>query len=298
MSAAAPARTLRARALALSRREGSTRTLALLRISLALLVYTRWARDFQLFRDMQPDRIEVASGAFFALSVVLYLSTAGMLFGLWTRLSTALAGLSVLTVVIGVGEVGGHEPYTHHHTWALAVGVALLALTPCGRSLSVDRWRALRRADRTGQPAPAERGPLWALPLLGVHVSAIYGWGTVSKLTAGYLSGARFEHYLMYLYWGSDLPEGPLFSALVLACAWGSVLLEPALAVGLWIPRTRAACFAIGLLFHGLIYYTLPVGTFSLTMWALYLAFLDPDAAHRGLDRMLGLRPSEARDAP
>ena len=28
------------------------------------------------------------------------------------------------------------------------------------------------------------------------------------------------------------------------------------------------------------------------------LAFLDPDAVHRGLDRMLGLRPSEARDAP
>lgn len=278
-------------------REGSTRTLALLRVSLALLVYARWGRDFQLFRDMQPDRIDMASGAFFALSAALTLSTTGMLLGAASRVSTALAGLSTLAVVLWVGETLGHEPYTHHNTWALALGVALLALTPCGRSLSVDRWLAVSRARRAGEAPPPERGPLWALPLLGVHVSAIYLWGTVAKLTVGYLSGARFEHYLMYLYLGSDVPSGWLWSAAIFVFVWTGVLLEPVLAVGLWFRRPRAVLFWVGLAFHGIIYWTLPVGTFSLTMWALYLAFLDPDAVHVGIDRMLGVE-SPARHPP
>ncbi len=276
------------RLLALSRRQGSTRSLGLLRICLALLVYTRWAHDFQLFREWQPNRIDMPTGAFIALSIGLYLSTGMMLVGAFSRVATALAGASTLAIVIGVGHLLGHEPYTHHHTWALALGVALLALTPCGGSFSLDRWWALRRADRAGQPPPTEQGELWALPLLGLHVSAIYLYGTWAKLTPGYLSGARMQHYLMTLYTGSDLPQGLLADALIQLSTWGSILIEPLLAIGLWIPRLRRWLLPVGLLFHGFIYWSLPVGTFSMTIAALYLAFLDPDASHRAIDRLLG----------
>ena len=269
-------------------RRGSTRTLGLMRIALALLLYARWANELQLFRDMQPDRIQIPSAAFFAISAVFYASTTAMLFGLWSRWSTAAAGLTALVLVIGVGELAGHEPYTHHHTWCLALGVALLALTPCGGSWSVDRWRAVRRAEAAGAPPPPEEGPLWALPLIGLHVCAIYLWGTWAKLNPGYMSSARFDHFLMYLYFGSDIPDGRLFRAWQLAQTWTGILIEPLLAVGLWHPRARRWLLPVGLLFHGIIYWTLPVGTFSLTMWALYLAFVDPDAAHAAIDRLSG----------
>jgi hypothetical protein len=45
-----------------------------------------------------------------------------------------------------------------------------------------------------------------------------------------------------------------------------------------------------GLVLHALIYYLTPVGTYTATMWLLYLAFVDPDATHRLIDRMSGHR--------
>jgi hypothetical protein len=269
-------------------RRGSPRTLALMRISLALLLFSRWARELQMFRDMQPDRIDMPSVQFWALSTIFYASTTSMLFGAWSRLSTAVAGLSALTLVVYVGEVLGHEPYTHHHTWALALGVALLALTPCGGSWSWDRWRVVQRAEAAGETPPPEEGPLWALPLIAVHVCAIYIWGTYAKLSPAYMNSARMDHYMMFLYFGSDIPDGGLFRAFQLAQSWVGILIEPVLAVGLWFRRSRRWLFPIGLAFHGYIYWTLPVGTFSMTMWALYIAFLDPDAVHRAIDRMAG----------
>ncbi len=277
-------------------REGSTRTLALMRISLSMLLFARWARDLQMFRDMQPDRLDMPSLQFWALSTVFYASTTAMFFGVWSRLSTALAGLSALVLVMGLGEFMGHEPYTHHHTWALALGVALLSLTPCGGSWSWDRWRVVKKAEAAGVAPPPESGPLWALPLIAVHVCAIYIWGTQAKLYPAYMDGSRMDHYMMHLYFGSDIPDGSMFRAWQLLQSWVGILIEPVLAVGLWFRKPRRWLFPIGLAFHGYIYWTLPVGTFSLTMWALYLAFLDPDAVHAAVDRMAG-RPAPAEAA-
>ncbi len=70
--------------------------------------------------------------------------------------------------------------------------------------------------------------------------------------------------------------------------AIGSVMFEYTLSFGLWIPRWKRWLIPIGLAFHGLIYLTMPVMVFTVTVWLLYLLFLPPDAVHRAIDRLSG----------
>lgn len=261
---------LRDRAVALLDEQGSTRPAAALRVGVVWVLWSRFAAELELFMDLRPERL--------ALSISFYASTTLFLLGAWSRLSGLWVGATALTLHLGLGVAQGVEPYQHHHVVALVYGAALIALLPTGGSWSLDRWWAVRRAERAGQPPPAERGPTWARHLLSLHVVSIYAWGTVAKLSPAYLNGDRFTHYLMRLYLGSDLPSFPGFGALMVALAWSAILIEPMIALGLLWARTRWAALWLGLAFHGIIYWTLPVGTFSVTMGLFYLAFFPPDA--------------------
>lgn len=261
--------------------EGSTRPVALIRLGLVPLLWSKWGGDFLLYLD-KPLHQQLVGLSF-------YLSTPLLFFGVWTRFAAAWAGLTLLAIYYWIGHVDGVEPYVHHHTGLLALATALLALTPCGRSLSFDRWFALRRARGRGGAAPPEHAPLWGQRLLALQVSVLYFATTWDKLTPPFLSGVRLQHHFMYLYLGSNYPAGSWYPVLCQVLAVTTVILEGALAVGLWIPRVRRVVLPLGMLFHGILYVTLPVSTFSLTMWLLYLAFLDPARVHRFVDTLVGV---------
>ncbi|MFM2244945.1 MAG: hypothetical protein RL071_1019 [Pseudomonadota bacterium] len=274
------ARRLGAGIVGLLAEEASTRSSALLRVGVVLLLWSRFAAEWSLFMDLEPWKV--------ALSTSFYASTTLFLVGFASRLTGLWTAANGLLLAFWVGVHKGVEPYQHHHVMALVLGAAIIALLPTGGSLSVDRWRAVRRAARLGLAPPPERGPTWARHLLTLHLVCIYAFGSLAKLSPAYLRGDRFTHYLMRLYIGSDLPEGAWFGPLMAAVAWGSVLIEPFIAVGLLVPRLRGAAIITGLVFHGLIYWTLPVGTFSLTMGLFYLAAVPPDAVDAGLRRLAG----------
>ena len=103
----------------------------------------------------------------------------------------------------------GREPWTHHHTYLLAVAALLIALTPCGRSYSVDRYLAVMRAGHAGLPPPAERGNLWGLRLIVVQLSVLYFFSAFDKTSYAFLSGARLEQIFLWYYAGSDYPGMP-----------------------------------------------------------------------------------------
>jgi hypothetical protein len=260
---------VRTAAVAVLSEEGSTRPAAALRVGLVLVLWSRFAAELELFMGLAPERL--------ALSLSFYASTTLFLLGAWSRLTGAWVALTALWLHFGLGVRGGVEPYQHHHVVALALGAALIALLPTGGSWSLDRLWALRRAERAGQPPPPERGPTWARHLLALHVVSIYGWGTFAKLSPAYLNGDRFTHYLMRLYFGSDLPSFPGFGALMVVLAWSAIFIEPMIGLGLLFRRTRWAALWLGLAFHGLIYWTMPVGTFTVTMWLFFIAFFPPD---------------------
>jgi hypothetical protein len=260
--------------------EGSTRTVGLIRMGVVALLWDRFAADLLFYRA--DDAVELA------ISATFFVATSLLFVGLWTTFSAALNAATMLTIFVFLGHVRDVEPYRHHHVFLLVSSSVLLALTPCGRSFSLDRARALRRALGRGGAAPPERGPLHGQRLLAMQISAVYLWATWDKLTPGFLSGERLQHILIDRYFTSDPVTLPGFAALCAVGAVGTVVIESALAVGLWVRRVQVPLMVLGAIFHGMLFVVLPVGPFSLNMILLYLAFLDPAVVHRAVDRMVG----------
>ena len=153
--------------------EGSTRPAALMRIGLVALIWTRYASDFLLFRNLEPY--------YLLHGISLFVATTLLFFGAWTRIAAVWTAITLVSFYYYLGFAKGIEPYTHHHTYLLGISACLLALSPCGASYSWDRWRALRRAEKAGAPAPLERGPQWAIRLIALQVTLIYFWSAFEK---------------------------------------------------------------------------------------------------------------------
>ncbi len=268
--------------------EASSRSAALIRIGVAALMWARWASELLLYRDLSGPGLALAA-AFFVVTTMLFV-------GFRSRLAAALAGLVGFTMYFHFGHALGREPWTHHHVYLLSVAALLLALTPCGASYSLDRYFAVRSAEKYGRRPPPERGNLWGLRLIALTLSVLYLFSAIDKTDYGFLSGARLEHLVLWFYTGSDYPAVPGFGLLVMLAAWTVVALEYALAFGLNFAATRRWLILPGLAFHAILYMALPVYTFSLTMALLYLAYVDADAVHRLIDRMSGFGQPMGQD--
>lgn len=264
-------------------REASTRSIGLLRIALAVVVVVRFG-DLLTFRgDADPLRL--------GLVIAFWIASPAMLVGWRSRLSTAATAAVIMMCAYRFGEVGGQSGWTHHHVYLLLAAVLCAAVCPCGRSYSLDRWRAVTAAERAGATSPPERGLVWAQTLIAVQLSAVYFWGAVDKLNPGWLRGEKFEAQLLQFLFGSDPPDFPGWRALLIAMSLGTVALELALAVGLWFRRARRWLIPAGVALHVFIYLTLPVNVFSALSLVLYLAYFDPDDVHAAIDRLSGRDP-------
>ena len=200
----------------------STRSVGLIRIGLVLLIWSRWAGELILCRDIRLSAI-LLNSAFFLL-------TGLMCVGLWTRVSSM--GTAILLSIRFIT----HQPSQHHHTFLLIISTLFIVLTPCGRSYSLDRWLALRRALKSGVPSPPETGNLWGLRLIAIQLSMVYFWTAYAKLYWGFLSGAGLELLAYNYYAGYDYASIPGFSTLCFIAAITTVILEFSLAFGLYIP--------------------------------------------------------------
>jgi hypothetical protein len=176
-------------------REGSTRAAALLRIGLAVLVMTRVGSAMML-----SPRIGLAQAC---VLLFFWAGSLAMLAGFHAQLAAA----TTTVALIAAGPVMHAHGWSHHHVYLLIAATACIAFTPCGRSYSLDRWRALGRCETNGTPLPRERGLLGAQLLIGVQLSAVYFWGAIDKCTLGWLSGDKLESQLMFHVFDSDPPD-------------------------------------------------------------------------------------------
>lgn len=268
--------------------QGSTRSAALLRIGLAAVALAQLGGEVQLFAA--PDALSAALGLSF------YLSVPAMLVGYRTRLATAWAAATLVATYHHRGHGLGEVQFVQHQSWLLAISVCFLALTPSGRSFSVDRWLRLRRLssapgrearDPAARAWEAETGSLWGLRLAGLQVSLVYLFGAIHKTNPAFLRGDRLEQMAMSFYLGSE-PAPEVLVPLLPAAAASVVFLEYALSIGLWIRRARRALLVAGALMHVAFHVLLPVGTFSVLMIVLYVAFLDPAAVRHITDALIG----------
>ncbi|HEU4404737.1 MAG TPA: HTTM domain-containing protein [Polyangiaceae bacterium] len=271
--------------------EGSTRTAAILRLGLVLQLWCRWALDFTPFHTTSPD-VRAIGASFFASSLLFFA-------GLKTRLAGAWLSLTLVAAYYHLGvRLGMHDEFSHHHTRLLATATCLVALAPSGRSLSADRYLENVRAAREGRAPSPERGPLWAQRLVALQVSVLYLFTAIDKTQPAFLNGTRLEQIYLHLYAGSDYPAWAGFHELAVAAAIATVALEYALAFGLWVPRWRRVLAPLGVAFHLVLYYCVPLRTFTASMCLLYLAFVDPDRVHAFIDTLLGRGDAPPGPAP
>ena len=120
--------------------EGSSRSSALIRITLAAIFWARLANDMILYRDQ--------SAVGLLLSLSFFISTTALMIGFHSRTAALWAGIIGFTVYY-FGQDLGRSPWVHHHTYLLSIAILMLALTPCGRSYSLDicccpDWRSMQ----------------------------------------------------------------------------------------------------------------------------------------------------------
>jgi hypothetical protein len=158
-----------------------------------------------------------------------------------------------------------------------------VALMPAGECWSLD-------ARRRGGSQP--RAP-WGLRLLQVQVSLLYAASVVAKLHGtswqdGSAVGRAVQLVdLQRLVVPHTLATSVTLSALL---TYGTLVVEAALVVGLWMPRARWWVMAGGVAIHLGIEATLLVGWFSLTVISCYLAFVPGPVLRTAVKRVVGAR--------
>ena len=254
--------------------EGSTRSSAVIRIGIVLLVWTRWAGELIFQFDTSFSGI--------CLSLNFYLASLLMLLGYKTRLVTMwLAGV-LFVMYYHYGVTTGAKPWGQHHTYLLTFLTFLSALTPAGKSYSLDRYLALR--SKRKDVATVEWGNLFGLRLMALQLSALYFWTAFDKSDLAWLSGERLQFIFTWYYFSPEYPGWPYFPALMSAMACFVLVLEYTLVFGLFIQRWQKFLIPMGIFLHLSFYVFLVVKTFSLSCILMYLAFVPAKTVHDFLE--------------
>jgi hypothetical protein len=260
-------------------------------------------------RGLAVARLMLMGVLFFRTMEPLYMGNLG---DPWARLATLLLVLSACSAFVGyrtrislvVVLLSFYYLHVYHGMFLgearLKRGIQLgqvlfgLALSPCGRSLSVDRWLAVRSARAEGREPPPEEGPRWTVWIFAISLSAMYFWAGVDKVDPGWLTGQRVDRLFLLAVGSSDteaLYPG-LVKALAVSSAWFVVLAEFVLALGLLVPRWRPYMVIPGLALHLGIWMLIGVWPFTISCISNYAVIASPALIHRFFD-LVSVRSSE-----
>jgi vitamin K-dependent gamma-carboxylase len=281
-------------------REVSMRALALLRIpaGTAVLLHLRPflsdGLDGRIYRDAfyEPYAAwypELPREAYVGLLWLGAAAAVAMSLGFITRMATAT------TFVIVAYNLFLSTTHFHNNRAYLLIVLALLAVAPCGRELSVDA--RLRR--RRGQPALSASAPAWPLWLLRFECAAVYGASGVSKLLdpdwfGGTVTWQRVSRAREQLDawplpdWAVSLLTDRGFHT---GAAKFVVLTELFIAAALWSRRTRYAAVWVAVVFHLAIELSAAVQVFSFLGIAVLVIWAVPSTR----DRVLSIDPTAGR---
>jgi uncharacterized membrane protein YphA (DoxX/SURF4 family) len=174
--------------------------------------------------------------------------------------------------------------HMHNNTAYLVMVLAILAMAPCGRELSVDAWWRRRR----GHPLDPT-GPAWPIWLLRFECSLVYAASGFSKLIdpdwfGGTVTWGRIVNVEARVR-ASVLPDA-VVDLLVdrsvhTVAAKVIVATELFIALGLWWRRSRLPAVWIAVVFHVLIELSASVQVFSYLGIAVLLVWAEPTTRDR-----------------
>jgi hypothetical protein len=198
------------------------------------------------------------------LSVLLAAAVA-LLVGWRTRLASVVVAVLLLVV-------------QRRDPWVLNSGDLLLRelaffvmLMPAGETWSLDARRRAGRGEGERLRAP------WALRLVQLQISALYLFSVWAKVRGhtwneGTAVGIALQLEDLQRFAAPEWLATSLLASTVLT--YSSLVVEAALAVGLWLPRLRYWVMAAGVGLHLGIEASLLIGWFSLAVVSSYLAFV------------------------
>ncbi len=223
-------------------------------------------------------------------------------FAVWNSNGAVMAGIAVLLLSAIALAVGWHSriaavvvfvlilSFERRFPWGFNSGDALIriealliAISPCGSALSLDQRRT------TGSFWSAQTRPNWPIRLVQVQLSLIYLAAVQAKLSgASWMQGTAVSYVLRI----DDMQRVPLPNWLVTnalamnAATWGTLAVELAVGVLVWVPRCRPWVLSAGILMHLMIDIHLQIGIFSYAMFVMYLAWVSPETVRTLPDRL------------
>jgi hypothetical protein len=227
---------------------------------------SEWDYAWSVFDMASSDRALLIGWA------VLLVSAVALTLGWHSR-------MAALAVFVLIHSFQQRSPFVFNSGDGLIrVLAVVLVFSSCGAALSLDRRRA------SGSFWSAELRAPWAIRLLQVQLSLVY-LSTVNAKLAGetWREGTAVSYALRY----DDMlilptPDWLTTNALLMNVAtWGTLVLELALGVLVWVKPLRRWVLGAGLLMHSTIMITIGVGFFTPAMFVLYLAFIPPDTVRR-----------------
>lgn len=291
---------------------GSPVTLGLLRILVGFWAFVNFAMiapDFEAWftergyvpwalaeRWLGPDpRLDVLHGVTNpALTALVFggcLAAAVLVtVGLWTRPAT-------IALALGVVSLHHRNPMIlHGGDTVLRLAVIYLALAPCGRALSLDRWIALRKGKAPAVPEPVS---LWPQRLFQVQLAVIYittAWNKWGGHTwrEGYatwypLHLREFERF--------PVPDVLLTTPFLQLTTWGTLAVQLSLGTLVFYRPLRKWVLLAGLAMHGFIEWAFNIPLFAFLICSLYVAHYDGVEVSRWLERRRRWLPAWRRRA-
>jgi len=205
------------------------------------------------------------------------------LVGWHTRVALTIAALSAF-YVLGLPQIHGNVIHHHHLAWFLA----LLAASPCGDALSLDR-----------DERPSRSHPLaYAIPLSAARllIAMIFFFpGTWKLRDAGiaWIASDNLRHQMWWKWFQFDgyrpfvrIDRFPLLCRVLAGCA---VVFELAMPILVLVRRTRIVSLVVALAFHAFTAIFLKIDFPSL--WLCYVVLVDWYAVARFFQRR-GLVPA------
>ena len=209
-----------------------------------------------------------------AIEDILFVCTVFFIIGFFTRFFGVVIALAY-TYLFLISQFS-----YHHHVMTFVVVLLILGFSSCNGHYSIDAV--------INKKIGIKRKIL-PIRLIQVFISIVYFFSFIQKCNYSWLSG---DIILLFLSQGSikgdfvDITKA-FFNTDYLShyelYFWRllgpfTVLAEALLAFGLWVPVLRRFTILIGLLLHLGIDMTMGVGTFSMQMMVLYIAFITPES--------------------
>jgi hypothetical protein len=264
-------------------------TLGVFRIAFGLLsmVWTLW------LLPILPDML-FTNGVTPKQPMIAY--TWGV-FQFWTSNPAILIGWAALMAATVALTVGWHTrlaavlvwililSFERRDPWAFNSGdvvvrieALILALSPCGAALSLDRRR------KVGSFWSAQVRPIWPVRLIQVQFCVIYVSAVVIKLTGETWLNGTAVSYALRIVDMQRLTPPTWFSTdalLMNVLTWGTLAIELSLGVLVWNRRCRPWVLAAGISLHLGIEISIMIGIFSWAMFVSYVAWIPPEWVKR-----------------